>query len=493
MATFKLNEMPEVFRSTNEISVAVSRAAAAGELRKLGTKLYTTNLVDPLEQVVKRNCWHIAGLAFPGTVIVDRTAIESTPAIDGSIFLSSSSQRNLELPGITIRSRKGKGPLEDDRPFIGGLFISSPARAYLENMPPSRAGKGVSRRLSRHELEQRLDTDIRTKGENYINSLRDDARRIAPFLNLQSEQSELDEIIGTLLGTHEAEIQSSIGSARASGSPIDPNRIDLFNTLHEELMRTGASIHPNHHTPAETINLAFFEAYFSNFIEGTEFEVSEAAEIIFEGKIPEQRPADAHDVIGTYQITSDKNEMSKIPGTFDEFCSIMRSRHALIMQARPDKSPGQFKNHANRAGSTVFVEPDLVIGTLRRGYEIYSAILEPIHRAIFMMFLVAEVHPFTDGNGRIARIMMNAELVAADEQRVIIPTVYRSNYLTALRALSRSQNPTALVRVLNFAQKYTSAINFKTYEAAESDLRSTHAFMDPTEADNQGIRLQLPL
>ena len=32
-----------------------------------------------------------------------------------------------------------------------------------------------------------------------------------------------------------------------------------------------------------------------------------------------------------------------------------------------------------------------------------------------MMFLVSEVHPFADGNGRAARIMMNAELVAAGE------------------------------------------------------------------------------
>lgn len=31
----------------------------------------------------------------------------------------------------------------------------------------------------------------------------------------------------------------------------------------------------------EPANLSFFEAYFSNFIEGTEFEVEEAADIVF--------------------------------------------------------------------------------------------------------------------------------------------------------------------------------------------------------------------
>ncbi|WP_286145042.1 Fic family protein [Bacteroides caecimuris] len=50
---------------------------------------------------------------------------------------------------------------------------------------------------------------------------------------------------------------------------------------------------------------------------------------------------------------------------------------------------------------------------------------DPFARAIFMMFMISEVHPFNDGNGRIARVMMNAELVRADQSRIIIPTVFR--------------------------------------------------------------------
>jgi Fic family protein len=48
--------------------------------------------------------------------------------------------------------------------------------------------------------------------------------------------------------------------------------------------------------------------------------------------------------------------------------------------------------------------------------------------------------PFADGNGRVARIMMNAELVAAGESRIIVPTIYRNNYLMALTALSQNGN-----------------------------------------------------
>ena len=72
------------------------------------------------------------------------------------------------------------------------------------------------------------------------------------------------------------------------------------------------------------------------------------------------------------------------------------------------------------------------------------------------MFLVAEVHPFADGNGRLARVMMNAELIAGGQARIIIPTVYRDDYLGALRALSRSERAEVLPRMLDHAQLHPS-------------------------------------
>jgi len=111
---------------------------------------------------------------------------------------------------------------------------------------------------------------------------------------------------------------------------------------------------------------------------------------------------------------------------------------------------------------------------------------------VFMMFLISEVHPFADGNGRIARVMMNAELVAAGENRIIVPTVYRNNYLMAVKALSQNGVTGALVRVIDFAQKYTAAVDFSDLDRARLVLDRTHAFADPNEADAAGVRLRLP-
>jgi hypothetical protein len=489
-----LADLPEVFVSSAAITGAVSRAVAKGSLRQIGPKLYTSNLIDPPEAIVRRHLWPLVAAYVPGALIVDRTTIESRPAADGSIFVIADRKRDIELPGITIRSRQGAGPLETDRPFVGGLFLSSTARGWLDNMAPSRRRSGeTSRTLSREELEGRLDDVVRRNGTDGLNSIRDEARRIAPLLGREKEFEALDRMIGALLGTREDRLKTERAKARGSGKPYDPDRIRLFEQLHRELRGAAPIMRA---LPDRTVEgratFAFFEAYFSNFIEGTEFEVSQAADIVFNNVIPADRPEDAHDVLGTWQIVSDPVEMARTPRDPAMLLDLMQGRHATLMSARPDKRPGHLKTEANRAGQTLFVAPDHVEGTLAQGFGYYQSLETPFARAVFMMFLISEVHPFVDGNGRIARIMMNAELVAAGEERIIIPTVFRGNYLTALKALSLNSLSEPIVRTLDFAQKWVTAMHWRDLNATRRELDGCNAFMDPNDADERGLRLRLP-
>ncbi len=489
-----LDALPEIFVSTTDLSLAVSRAVAQGDLRQIGSKLYTKNLRDAPEQIVRRHVWPVVAAYAPGALIADRTALENAPAADGSVFIVSKRKRDIELPGLTIRPRKGHGPLDNDRPFIGGLFLSSTARAYLDNMAPSRRrSSDVSRTLSREEIETRLDDIIRRHGEDAANSLRDEAKRIAPLIGRDEEFAALEMLIGALLGTQDARLATDRGRARKAGQAFDPDRLVLFERLHHEL-RTVAPIHrtARERNTESQATLAFFDAYFSNFIEGTEFDVGEAADIVFRNVIPRDRPEDAHDVIGTWRIVSDPIEMSRKPRDAAALVATMKKRHFTLMEARPDKLPGEFKRANNRAGNTTFVSPDQIEGTLARGFEYFQSLESPLARAVFMMFLVSEVHPFADGNGRIARIMMNAELVSAGEERIIIPTIFRTNYLSALKALSQSHNPTPLPRTLDFAQKWVSAVAWGSFAETQAALTRANAFMDPAEADDAGIRLRIP-
>src|SRR3546814_12696272 len=100
MPEFSIDAMPEVFVSDTAISKAVSEALARGKLRKLGSRLYTRNLDEEPERLVRRNWYHLITEYYPDALITDRTALENQPAPDGSVCLLSDKKRDVELPEI---------------------------------------------------------------------------------------------------------------------------------------------------------------------------------------------------------------------------------------------------------------------------------------------------------------------------------------------------------------------------------------------------------
>ncbi len=213
--------LPEVFISSADIASYVSKEVRKGTLRKLGSRIYTTNLKESPETLIKRHVWFLVGSFFPGAVIVDRTAMEHRPAKDGSVFIVSKKKRSIVLPGLRIYPRKGQGPLSDDKPFMDNLYLSSLPRTYLENLCQRRTRKGkISRALSREEIEEKLETLLQTIGEEALQKLRKDAKKISSQLKMNKEWKVLDHLIGALLGTREAkEIQSPLYLARLQGYP----------------------------------------------------------------------------------------------------------------------------------------------------------------------------------------------------------------------------------------------------------------------------------
>ena len=483
-------ELPEIFRSTER--AAVSRATARGELRRLARGLYTTNLDEPAEQLIRRRWIDVAALYFPGAVIADRSAVEGRPSEDGSLFLDSGPKPRPSpryLPGLTLKPRSGPGPLADDMPF-GDLHRSSQARTALDNLRPSRARRGIARTLDRGELEHWLERIAQSAGEKELLRIRDQARQIAPKLDTRKAQRELDSLIASLLGSGKSTLASDAGRARGARSPYDTNRLVLFERLHGALSGHIFPAVPEQPDPNRVF--AFFEAYFSNFIEGTEFDLEEAREIVFEGAIPDERPADAHDIIGTFEALSDPALRSRTPRDADDLLKLAVTLNRRILAGRPETKPGEIKTVPNRAGGTSFVAPEMVKGTVREAWRFYSTLGAGIPRALFAMFALTEVHPFADGNGRTARAITNAELSADGKCRLLIPLAFRPDYLGALRALSRQQNPAPLIRVGERLQEWATKIDFSSMQAATDQMQGTNALVPPDQAEADGLILLDP-
>ena len=477
-----LANVMEIVMATSDKSLSQQRTSMIkkGLLRKIAPKIYTTNLEDEPDVIIRRNVFYIIGQLYPQAVISHRSAYELKPTADGDIYLTYSYSKNISLPGLKIHLMEGPKGTEHDMPFIENLYISSLERRTLENLQKGRARGNSSKCLPRTSIEEFLERMLQVNGESGLNAFRDKARVVSKELKMEEEFEILNHIIGAILSTKPSGILTSASAqARAQGEPYDSERIRLFGVLFEALHNSHLPLidEPNVENAAFR-NFAFFESYFSNYIEGTEFEIEDARTIIETGQPLPDRNADSHDVLGTFQLVASRREMRRTPSSSDELIELLQDRHRILMAARPDRNPGMFKMQNNHAGDTHFVDCTLVRGTLRKGYEFYQALEHPFAKALYMMFMISEVHPFNDGNGRISRIMMNSELVAADQSKIIIPTVFREDYLNALRRLTRKGDPSVVIRALSRVRQFSANITGDNFEVTRKYLESCNAFKD---------------
>jgi len=477
--------LQEVICSSKDakISKQITKLLSAGVIRKIAPRVYSSNLHEPIEGIIRRNLFQILGTIYPGTMLSHRSAFEFQPTKTGQIFLTTSYTKKVKLPGITIQFLSGPSPLEGDNKFSGELSASQKARAFLENLQATKKLGSESKCLSLPEIEERLEQIIRVNGEEEIFKLRDQARGISEQLGMQKEFEKLNRLISALLTTKTSKILSSpLAKARAFGKPYDPSRMELFETLFRELQQIEFPYREEKNTtPTSFRNFAFFESYFSNYIEGTVFEIDEAKQIIQTNKPIPARNDDSHDVLGTYQIVSTKKEMEITPSTPEEFLKIIAFRHSILLSARVDKNPGLFKDKNNFAGSTAFVDFNLVSGTLIQSHDFYSALDHPFAKAAYIMFVMSEVHPFLDGNGRIARVMMNAELVKAGQSKIIIPTVFREDYMGALKKFTKQHKCDTYIKMLQRAHEFSANVYSENMDDMQAYLASCNAFIDDSD------------
>ena len=451
-----------------------------GEIRQLGRGIYTTDLNTDPDKIVTRSIHEIAGRLFEDAVITDRSALTGG-LVDGHLYLSHPKrQREVNVAGVIITARHGAGPLRGDAPLPGGLHLASKGRALAENSRLSRTprGGGRPRTLGDVELADWVNRLRQLDGEQRLQRYREDAEHVAEAVGTSPEQiKRLSTLIGAALGTKQVTTASRSLNARQAGIPYDSVRVGRFDRLTVDLRSAAPQTRPGlaGNPDAYTVQ-AFWESYFSNYIEGTTFTVDEARRIVFDGEQIGGRQADSHDVAGTYRIVSDIDELSRTARDPRELIELLRYRHSVLMAGRPNVQPGTFKELPNQAGQTLFVDPALVDGTLIEGFHRLDRFDTAWERAVFVAFVVAEVHPFVDGNGRMARVMMNAELVDGDQSKIIVPTGFRSEYLASLRRLSRDDDPSVFIKAMRYLHDYTSQIDWTSDENAESELDATNAF-----------------
>jgi len=477
----------------------LSRAVAAGRIRRVARGAYSADMDADLTDLVIRNRWALVAHLLPEAMIVDRSAADGGSPETGVLTVASPiRRRDITLADLVISPREGHRPLADDPPWASGLRISSDARTLVDNLAPSRSRQGrPPRTLTLSEIEDWLVRTARRRPGSWLLDLRARALEVCDQLGVEDRRPLVEDLVGAVAGTREARPNAGrLLAARSAGREYDVDRVKRFDELAAFLGAPSATVDLPTSLPAlpdeDTTSLPLFESYFSNFIEGTEFAIPEAEEIVLSGEIPVDRPEDAHDILGTYEAVAALELRAATPATPDDLLHLLDLRHRLVMGGRPDKRPGTFKQKPNQAGSYVFVAPELVEGTLVEGLKRLVDLPPGLPRALFELFLISEVHPFDDGNGRVARASMCAQLSAVGQARIVIPIVWRNEYMTALRALSRDSRSDLYLRTLSFAWQWTAAMPWHDRAAVDGYLIRTNALLDSTDAERLGVRLELP-
>lgn len=465
-------KMPTTFLiQSPKTKSSIFRKTKSGKLRRLGHGFYTTNFDSADHHIIRRHWSDAINALYPTAVLTGASAMKKTYPTNGSITISTpTAERSTNLPGLRIIPHQGPGPDANDYPIKPALFLASPGRTICESIQRPDADTTLNpdqRQAWIKRLIYHANPRVLYKLEHQIDHYAD-----------SKTAKQAKQTIHTAFATQTAKLSNSTHRARShGGNDYDYKIIRQCTLLRDTLQQTNPQIQKTHPQETTAAALAFYEAYFSNYIEGTEFALSEARRIIYTGKGPTDRPADRHFIDATFQLATDAHWHAKTPNTADEFLQTLSDRNFILMENIDmlNQAPGEFKKDINcTSGGMIFVSPEEVEGTLLESWPLIDSLQDPFHRAILTKYIITAVHPFEDGNGRTSRLAMNAELDNAGLGRIIIPSALRYRYLTALRAMEYT-HPQDLINILQLAHQWTSEIDWSTWTNAQRDVLRTRA------------------
>jgi len=120
---------------------------------------------------------------------------------------------------------------------------------------------------------------------------------------------------------------------------------------------------------------------------------------------------------------------------FSEY--IIKSIHSLILKNIDEKNAGIYRNCNVIISGADHTPPDFVFvrDEMAKFIEKYKNEWQKLHcveRAALVHCEFVKIHPFTDGNGRTSRLLMNLELIKNGFPAAILPVSRRLEYYEAL-------------------------------------------------------------
>ena len=178
--------------------------------------------------------------------------------------------------------------------------------------------------------------------------------------------------------------------------------------------------------------------YNSNGIEGNSLTLKETFLVINEGITVKGKPLKDHlEAKNHYEALEYLSNLVEKGGKQTISEQLIRSLHQLIMQETEKEWAGKYRNSNVIIGGAEHKPPEAAdvpyeMAKLIKWWKINQKKLDIIELAAIIHHKLVYVHPFFDGNGRTARLVMNLILMRASYPLVIILKNDRKKYYQLL-------------------------------------------------------------
>ena len=194
-------------------------------------------------------------------------------------------------------------------------------------------------------------------------------------------------------------------------------------------------------------------SYSSNALEGNALTLEETRLLLVKGTVSGEKPLKAYlEVVGhanayDYMLSCARNPQAAL--TED----MIKKLHFLFYQKIDLDTAGVYRDMPVYIPGTEYIPPlsedvphlmshfiDQILSS--------AATLHPIERAAMALKRLLDIHPFTDGNGRTGRLLMNYLLIRDGYSAVSISPDRKEEYVNALIEAQTRKNPDPFIELI---------------------------------------------
>lgn len=185
--------------------------------------------------------------------------------------------------------------------------------------------------------------------------------------------------------------------------------------------------------------------YSSNAIEGNTLTISETKILLEDGLTVAGKPVrDCLEALGHSKAYDYMLSVARSEEPITE--STIQKLHRLFYEGIDSENAGKYRDIQVYISGTDYIPPapedvPRLMEHFIQQMEYSEKQFHPIEFAALCHKRLVDIHPFTDGNGRTARLLMNILLIRAGYGIVSISPVLRLDYIQALMASQKPDNP----------------------------------------------------